>query len=137
MEATNVSPKARRRSQLRRLSFWTLSWVLSEALVIYGHRELWAGIAWVTALAFVLNLFFGLGMVWAYRNLTNLLDELQRKIQLESMGLTLGLTLVAGVGFSVLDITDLIPWEAKVGYLILFMGICYIASIWINTKRYC
>ena len=137
METTNTPLKLRRKSQLRRLSAWTLLWVLSEALVIYGHRELWAGMAWLTVSAFVMNLFFGLGMVLTYRNLMNLLDELERKIQFESMGLTLGLTIVFGVGFSVLDITNLIPWEAKIGYLILFMGFCYIGCMWINTKRYC
>ena len=136
METPKTSAKQRRKSQLKRLSVWTLLWVLSEALVIYGHREWWSGKGWLTVLAFSLNLFIGLGMVLTYRNLMNLLDELQRKIQLESMGLTLGLTLVAGVGFSVLDITELIPLEAKMGYLILFMGLCYMACMWINTRRY-
>lgn len=137
METLKIPLKTRRKNQLKRLAIWTLLWVLSEALVIYGHRELWAGIVWLTAGAFAVNLFIGLGMVLTYRNLMNLLDELQRKIQLESMGLTLGLTLVAGVGLSVLGITNLIPWKANIGYLILFMGLCYITCIWINTRRYC
>jgi len=41
--------------------------------------------------------------------------NLERKIRLESMGITLWLTLVAGVDISVLDITDLISWDVKLG----------------------
>jgi hypothetical protein len=136
MEKTNSSLKTKRRQQVRKLAFWTLLWVLTEALVVFGHLGLWGGLGWLTALLLGVNILMGLAMVFAYRDLMNLLDELERKIQLESMGITLGLTLVAGVGYSVLDITNLIPWDAEIGNLVFFMAICYIASILINTRRY-
>lgn len=136
MSKVVAEAKHRRRRVLRMLAVWTLLWVFTEALVVFGHRELWGGIRWVTALVLALNVALGLGMVWTYRRLMDLLDELERKIQLESMGITLGLTLVAGLGYSVLDLTNLIPWDAEIGNLVFFMGICYIASILINTRRY-
>lgn len=137
METTSTSLKGRRKSMLRRLSFWTLAWVGSEALAVFGHTFIWDENPWVTGVVLMINLLFGLGMVLTYRNLMNLMDELERKIQLESMGLTLGLTLVAGIGYSVLDITNLIPWDAEIGILVFFMAACYIGSMIVNTRRYC
>lgn len=137
METLKIPVKTQRRQVLRQLAIWTLLWVMTEALVVFGHLELWGGVGWITALALAVNVLAGLGMVWTYRRLMRLLDELERKIQLESMGITLGLTLVAGVGYSVLDITNLIAGEAEIGNLIFFMAICYIASMLINTRRYC
>lgn len=137
MEAVKSPLKTQRRLVLRHLSIWTLLWVMTEALVVFGHLELWGGIGWITALTLAVNVLVGLGMVWTYRRLMGLLDELERKIQLESMGITLGLTLVAGVGYSVSDIADLIPGDAEIGNLIFFMAICYIASMLVNTRRYC
>ena len=40
------------------------------------------------------------------------MDELQKKIQLESLGLTLGLTVILGLSFSLLDQKDIIPMDA-------------------------
>ena len=137
MQASTTHQKTKRRQVLKQLAFWTLMWVLTEALVVFGHEHLWEGVQWATIMVLALNVLMGLGMVFTYRNLLNLLDELERKIQLESMGLTLGLTMIAGVGYSVMDITNIIPWDAEIGILIFFMGICYISCILINTRRYC
>ena len=136
MQASTTHQKTKRRQTLRKLSFWTFMWVLTEALVVFGQEKLWEGVLWLSILVLVINLLMGLGMVFTYRNLLNLLDELERKIQLESMGLTLGLTLIVGVGYSVMDITNMIPWDAEIGILVFFMGICYITCMIINTRRY-
>ena len=47
-------------------------------------------------------------MIWANRNLFNYYVELERKLHLEAMELTLGLTLITGLSFSLLDQTNLI-----------------------------
>ena len=136
MEKLQTPIKTKRRQLLRRLALWTLLWVVTQAIVVFGYRELWNEIRWITALVLAVNVILGLGMVWTYRNLMDLFDELERKIQLESMALTLGLTLVAGLGYTVMDITNLIPWDAEIGNLVFFMGVCYITCILVNTRRY-
>ena len=136
MQTSTAKKTCKRRVYLRRLAIWTLLWVATEALVVFGHKEIWDGTQWITFVLLGLNFLMGLGMVLTYRTLMNALDELERKIQLESMGLTLGFTLVVGVAYSVMDITNLIQADAEIGTLIFFMGICYIACILINTRRY-
>jgi len=136
MEKLQTALKTKRHQLLRRLAIWTLLWVITQAIVVFGHRALWNEVRWITALALFVNVFLGLGMVWTYRKLMNLFDELERKIQLESMALTLGLTLVVGLGYTVMDITNLIPWDAEIGNLVFFMGVCYLTCILVNTRRY-
>lgn len=126
-----------RRRNLVRLAVWTFSWVGIKAFLVFGHKALWGGTVWVTSLMLFLDVLIGLGMVIAYRRLLLKLDELEKKIQLESMGLTLGLTLVVGLAYSAMDITNLIPWDAEIGFLMQFMAVCYMVCIFINTRRYC
>lgn len=136
MEKLQTALKTKRHQLLRRLAIWTVLWVITQAIVVFGHRALWNEDRWITTLALFVNVFLGLGMVWTYRKLMNLFDELERKIQLESMALTLGLTLVVGLGYTVMDITNLIPWDAEIGNLVFFMGVCYLTCILVNTRRY-
>ena len=64
------------------------------------------------------------------------MDELQRKIQLEALGISLGLAVIAGLSFSLLDQTDLIPFDAEIGFLVGFIGITYMIALLINRRRY-
>ncbi len=137
MEPSAINNKSIRKKRLQRLALWTFGWVLTEALVVFGHREIWNGENGITALTLAVNLILGIGMVLTYRKLMEQFDELERKIQLESMGLTLGLTLVVGLAYSALDVTNLISGDAEISNLVLFMGLCYIVTIFINTRRYC
>ncbi len=42
-----------------------------------------------------------------------------RKVQLNAMGITLGVGLIAGVPFSVMDAYHLIPFHANIAYLLI------------------
>ena len=136
MKTVAMDKKLQRRHNLKRLALWTLSWVATVALASFGGEFLWDGNRWLSLAAIVLNLLVGVSMVLANRRVLEDCDELDKKIQLESMGITLGLTLVAGLAYSLLDITDVIPWDAEISFLVIFMGICYLLAIAVNTKRY-
>ncbi|MBC2838477.1 hypothetical protein H7F20_03935 [Robiginitalea sp. SC105] len=131
-----VMNKSTRKKQIANLAAWTLAWVLSTALVVFGNEFLWAGSQWLTGLALLLNVLLGIGMILSNRRFVEGSDELEKKIQLESMGLTLGLTLVAGIAYSMMDVTNLIPMDAEISLLVMFMGICYIVATLLNNRRY-
>lgn len=122
--------------RLRKLALWTLAWVVSVALVTLGHTLLWHGNKGITILALILNVIIGIGMIMANRAYINNGDELERKIQLEAMGLTLGLTLIVGIAYSLLDTTNLIAMDAEIGLLVMFMGLTYMTAVFVNTKKY-
>jgi hypothetical protein len=72
----------------------------------------------------------------ANRQFFNSLDELQRKIHIEALAVTLGLTVIAGLSFSLLDQTNLISFDAEIGFLVGFIGVTYMIALLVNRKRY-
>lgn len=136
MKSYTMNVKSTKKKNLSRLAFWTISWTLTTALATFGSHFLWEGNKVMTALAIALNLGIGVGMVLANRRVLEGSDELEKKIQLEAMALTLGFTLIVGIAYSIMDSTNLIPWDAEISFLVIFMGLFYMAAIAINTKRY-
>ncbi|MGB5190100.1 hypothetical protein [Robiginitalea sp.] len=131
-----MNTKTAKRKNLTRLAIWTMAWTVSTALATFGSLFLWEGNKVLTALSIVLNLGIGIGMVMANRRLLEGSDELEKKIQMEAMALTLGFTLIVGIAYSIMDSTNLIPWDAEISFLVIFMALFYITAIAFNTRRY-
>lgn len=118
------------------LAYWTGAWVVTQALAVFGPTHIWQSSQTLTALALLVNVLMGVGMIMAIRRHLNGLDELQRKIQLEAMALCLGVGLVAGMAYSTLDVTDLIPFDAKISHLVILMGLTYLAGVLLGHRKY-
>lgn len=118
------------------LAGWTGAWVLSMAVATFGPEFLWPGIAWLAWGGVLANTLIGLGMIWANFRLLQIMDELQRKIQLDAMAITLGLTLVVGLSYATLANIDAIPFDADIGFLVIFMALTYMAALFIGVRRY-
>ncbi len=125
-----------RKKNLVQLAAWTWSWVATMAIATFGPMYIWDDHTVLTALAVLVNLANGILMIIANRNLFNDFDELERKIHLESMALTLGLAVVVGLSFSLLDTTNLIAIDAEISHLVLFIGVTYLILVNVNTRRY-
>ena len=124
------------RKQTIKLAVWTWSWVATLAIATFGPKFIWDDYTFLTVLAILVNLANGVLMIIANRNFFNSLDELQRKIQLEALGISLGLAVIFGLSFSLLDQTNLISFDAEIGFLVGFVGITYFIALLINRKRY-
>ncbi len=125
-----------RKKNLYQLAGWTWSWVATMAIASFGPKYIWDDHTVLTALAVTVNFANGILMIIANRNLFNNFDELERKIHLESLALTLGLAVVAGLSYSLLDTTNLISYDAEIGNLVLFIGVTYLFCVAVNTRRY-
>tara|TARA_B110000858_G_C17616188_1_gene386828 strand:+ start:202 stop:594 length:393 start_codon:yes stop_codon:yes gene_type:complete len=128
--------KEERKKRTIRLAIWTWTWVATLAVATFGPKFIWENSTLWTTLAICINLINGVLMILANRSLFNHYDELERKIHLESMGLTLGATVIVGLSYSLLDITNLITSDAEISYLIMFMSVTYLITLLINRKRY-
>ena len=128
--------KKERKKHLKTLSLWTWSWVATMALATFGPKFIWEEQIALTAFAIITNLVNGVLMILANRKLFNHYDELERKIHLESSALTLGLTVIVGLSYSLLDQTNLISFDAEISNLVLFVGVTYLTTLLINRKRY-
>lgn len=123
------------KTSLKRLAAWTMAWVLSTAFATFGPLFFWDHAA-ITALAILLNVILGFTMIRANVSLFKTYDELQKEIHLKAMGITLGLSLVLGITYSLLDTTNLISGDAEIGFLVAIMGIVYLGSTWMINRQY-
>lgn len=121
--------------QTVKLGLWTLAWVISMALATFGPRFLWDGDA-VTVIAIGINLLIGVGMIRANRGHLKSLDEMQQKIHLEAMALTLGMGLVVGLAYSALDVANVIAFDAEISHLVILMGLTYLAAVIVGNRKY-
>jgi hypothetical protein len=124
------------RSNTRRLGLWTAAWVATMAVVNFGPRWVWGDADWITGLAIAVNLAIGAGMILANVRHLKSLDELQQKVQLEAMGLSLGVGLVGGMAYANLDVTGLIGVHADISHLVMLMGLTYLISISLGLRKY-
>lgn len=135
-EATHGTRAARTRRNTVRLAGWTLAWLVTMALAVFGPKFLWDASLPVTVTAIALNLAAGIGMIVANIRHLKGLDELQQKIQLEAMGLALGVAVVFGLAYSTLDVTDVIPFDAEIAYLVILVALTYLAAVFFGQRRY-
>ena len=119
-----------------RLAYWTLAWVASQALAVFGPEFIWQSNKSLTSLAILLNVAIGVGMILALIRHLKGLDEMQQKIQLNAMGISLGVGLVLGMAYSSLDTTNVIPFDAEISHLVILMSLTYVFGIYAGSRKY-
>ena len=119
-----------------RLFFWTVAWVLATAGAAFGPRFLWDFNMLPTILGVLVHIGIGFGMIRMFRQRLLGLDELQGKIQLDAMALSLGVGLVVGVSYELLEDIKLITFEPEISHLILLMCLTYCIGIILGNRRY-
>ena len=116
--------------------YWTSAWVLTTALVTFGTEFIWKSDKLLTSLAILLNVIIGFGMILAVKRYLKGLDEMQQKVQLDAMALSLGVGLVVGLGYSSMDETNLIPFDAEISHMIILMSLTYIVGLLAGLRKY-
>jgi hypothetical protein len=86
---------------------WTIPWVVTCALATFGPRVVW-DLATIPTIARVLiNLTAGVFRVLSIVKQVSAMDELQRKIYLDAVATTLGVGVVNGLSYALLE--DILP----------------------------
>lgn len=116
--------------------YWTLAWILTTALVKFGTEYIWQSNKLFTGLVILFNVIIGFGMVLAVKRYLVGLDEMQQKIQMDAMALSLGVGLVVGLGYSSMGQTGLISFDAEISHMIMLMSLTYIAGIIAGLRKY-
>lgn len=125
----------KQKQNTKKLAMWTLAWVISLALVSFSTLLPWHSDTYVI-MATLANLAIGFGMVWANRTYLKDLDELQKKIQLDAMAATLGIAVVVGLSYSLLEVNKIIGFHAEISHIVFLIGITYSIGIAVGVKRY-
>lgn len=118
------------------LRYWTLAWVLTMALAAFGPKLLWNYATLLTVVAVLVNLGIGFGMIVANKRYLRGLDELHQKIFLEAGAVTLGVGLVCGLSYELLEDIKLIAFEPEISHLVVLMCITFLAGMVAGHRRY-
>src|SRR5579862_7914939 len=110
--SNDLGYQSRTRTNVIRLFRWNGAWMVATALMAFGPKFLWNKTLIFTLLAVALDVVVGVGVILVNKNYLAELDELQRKVQLNSMGITLGVGLVAAAPLSVMNAYHVIPFRA-------------------------
>ncbi|MBL4631574.1 MAG: hypothetical protein JKY14_10600 [Paraglaciecola sp.] len=118
------------------LALWTLAWLVSTAFLRFGAEYIWNYQVTYSIYALILHLTLGFYLIVAnIKHLANL-DELQRKITMDAMGITLGVGLIVGIAYEQLEDIKLINFEPEISQLLILMSITYIIATIIGTRKY-
>lgn len=128
--------RARIRTSTQRLVRWNAVWVAATALMAFGPKFLWNRSLVFTVLAAGLDIAMGAGMILATKKYIEDLDELQRKVYLNALAITVGVGVVAGIPWSVMDLYHVIPFKADIAHLVILMGLTFFVSFLYGTRRY-
>ncbi|MDA7631759.1 hypothetical protein OAG06_04255 [Verrucomicrobia bacterium] len=127
---------AQTKKNTKRLFFWSVIWVLATAGVGFGPKNLWNFHTWLTIIAVLIHIGLGLGMIRVFKQYLQGLDELQRKIQLDAMALSLGIGLVLGSSYEMLEDIKLIPFEPEIPHLLILMSLTYVVGTVLGNRKY-
>ena len=128
--------KARTKKNTIRLLFWTGTWVLSTAVAAFGPKFLWDYNTLLTIIGISIHICIGFGMIYANKQHLLGMDEMQRYIQHEAMALTLGVGLVLGMSYELLEDIKLISFEPEISHLIILMCLTYFIGIILGNRHY-
>jgi hypothetical protein len=121
---------------VRRLFRWSGAWAGTCLLLAFGPKFLWNKALVFTLLAVGLNIYVGIRAIVAHKKYFEELDDLQRKVHLNSLAITVGVAMIAGIPYSVMDSYHMIPFHADISHLVVLMGLTYGASNLYGTRRY-
>lgn len=128
--------EANTRKNTMHLAYWTLGWVITLAIVAFGSKFIWDYNYFISVLFILLNTIVGIGMILTNRKYINGLDEMHRKLSIDAMAIALGVGVVGGLSYSMLDVTNVISHDAEIGFLVMLMSITYLIAIIVGKVRY-
>jgi hypothetical protein len=102
----------------------------------FGPKYWWDQASPLTLLAVGLNVAVGAGLILAFKKYVMELDELQQKVYLNALGITVGVAVVAGIPYSVMDLYHVIPFHAEVWHVVMLMSLTFVVCVLYGSVRY-
>ena len=118
-----------------RLLCWIFAWVGTIILVDKAVLYEWYSSDLISMVAIVINAGIGLGVIVTFMRYLNEVDELQRKIQLDALALSMGVGWVGGFTYSLL-VTAQFVTDNEVSDIIMLMTCTYMVGIIVGQVRY-
>lgn len=136
METKQNAWEATVKKNTRHLAYWAAGWVVTMAIATFGQKYLWEGNTAITIVFIIVNTLVGVGMILMHRKHLNSLDEMQRKVSMDAMGIALGVGIVGGLSYSMLDQANIIGFDSEIAHLVMLIGVTYMIATFIGLNRY-
>jgi hypothetical protein len=133
---TSPSLAQREKASKKSLFIWTLGWLLSLALLAFGPKFIWDFNVAISLGVIALNLFFGYWMIIVNKKHLDGLDELQRQLHLNAMAISLGVSMVFGAVYGLLEPARILESTPNPSNILFVMGLSYLISLVINFRKY-
>ena len=95
----------------------------------------WYDAALPITIAFLVHSAIGVAMVISFRRFLTELDEMERKIQLDALALSVGITVIIFSSYSILDKAGIVA-QLSPSYLIMIMGLTYMVGLIVGRIKY-
>lgn len=113
----------------------TLAWLATLALARFGPGLLWgrdlAGVSWAVV---AVNLVAGAAVIVAFTRYLRRADELDRKIMLDALAVTLGVAWVTGFAYVVANAAGLLTLD--IAALLAAPGVVFLLAVVVGRIRY-
>ena len=141
MNKTNIEIEtnkaySRDRVSEAKVAYWGLAWLLATAGATFGPELLWCYGTLITSIGIAIQLALGFGMIWTFKGVLLAMDELQRLIQLEAISLALGVGVVVGVSYELLEDIKLITFQPEISHLIILITLTYSFGLFLGNRHY-
>lgn len=120
----------------RKVFYWTIAWMLATSVLAFGPKFIWSELRALTLVAVAINVLAGIGLIVVFKNHLKDSDELQQKIALEAMGITLGAVMVVGIPYELIREYNILPFRATVSHLYFVMGLTFMTFLYLGYRRY-
>ena len=119
------------------LVIWGLAWVATLALARFGP-EYCSGIRsrWRAGPRSPSTSWSGIGWIVAFTRFLRAVDDLQRKILLDALAVTLGVGWVVGFGYVVADAAGLVTGDIDLAVFPLLLGAVFLTAFVVGRIRY-
>lgn len=135
-DTTTTTLAQRNKASTKTLFLWTLGWLLSLALLAFGPKLLWDFNVAISLAVIAVNLVFGYCMIITNKKYLDGLDELQRQLHLNAMAISLGVSVVFGAIYGLLEPARLLDATPSPSNILIVMSISYFISLVINFRKY-
>ena len=116
-------------------NLWIFAWATSLVVISYLSKYDWYSSNLIIAIGLMIHAGIGIGMILAFRLFLTEADELQRKVQLDALALSVGVTIVVFSSSSLLAKAGVLPELGGTG-LIVVMSFGYCAGLLLGWRRY-
>jgi hypothetical protein len=111
-------------------------WLSTLALATYGPKFIWGFNIPISISAIIITGVCGGFMIRSQVRQIRAMYGLQQKIQTEAMAFGLGIGIVGGLCYSLLDLANVIQQDAEIGFLVMIMSVGYMIALSVGKNKY-